>query len=170
MSINIIYRNIIRFFILIFLQIFIFNNINVTSFGIIPFVYILYIILSPFETPNWLLLITAFFLGLLIDIFSDTLGLNSSASVLIAFIRPWILNSLSPRDGYEVSTFPRIYYQGLVWFIKYAAILILFHQIAYYFLDAFGFDNLGLTLIKVIIGSFITLSIIVLSQYIVYRK
>jgi len=170
MSINILYRNIIRFLILIFLQIFIFNNITVSSLGVIPFVYIIIIILLPFETPNWLLIIVAFFLGLFVDIFSDTMGLNASATVLIAFVRPWVLNSLSPRDGYETLTFPRVYYQGLTWFLKYASILIVIHQIVYYFLEAFGFSNLGFTFMKIIFGSFITIFIITLSQYIVYRK
>jgi len=170
MNINILYRNIIRFLILIFLQIFIFNNINVSSLGVVPFVYIIIIILLPFETPNWLLIIVAFFLGLFVDIFSDTMGLNASATVLIAFVRPWILNSLSPRDGYEIGTFPRVYYQGLGWFLKYISILIVIHQIVYYFLESFGFSNFGYTLMKVILGSFITIFIITLSQYIVYRK
>ena len=170
MNINILYRNIIRFLILIFLQIFIFNNINVTSLGVIPFVYVLLILLLPFETPNWLLMVVAFSLGLFVDIFSNTLGLNASASVLMASVRPWVLNALSSRDGYELTTFPRIYYQGFPWFLKYSVILITTHQFAYYFLEAFGLNNLGFTLIKIVIGTFITLSIIIISQYIVYRK
>jgi len=170
MNISLIISNVIRFFILIFLQIFIFNNVNISNLGVIPFVYIIVIILLPFEIPNWLLIITAFFLGLFVDIFSNTMGQNASATVLIAFFRPWILNYLAPRDGYEISSIPSIYYQGFVWFLKYTSILIVLHQFVYYFLEAFGFSNFGFTIVKTLLGSFISIIMITLSQYIVFRK
>ncbi len=170
MSINILARNIGRFLILVLIQVFIFNNIHLTSYGVVPVVYILYIILLPFETPNWIVLILAFFIGLSIDIFSNTLGLNAAASVLIAFIRPGILNYLSPRTGYETGTFPRVYYQGLKWFLKYSISLVLIHQTGYYLLESFGFDNFWVLLYKVFIASLISMILIVISQYTIFRK
>ena len=170
MSINILLRNIGRFLILAFLQVFIFNNIHITSYGIIPAVYIIYIIILPFETPKWMVLILAFLIGLSIDIFSDSLGLNTSASVLIAFVRPWILNSLSPRDGYETGSFPRVYYQGINWFVSYAAIMVIVHQIIYYLLDSFSFENFIIIIFKIVIGTLISLVIAIVSQYIIFRK
>ncbi len=170
MSINIFLRNIGRFIILVFIQVFIFNNIHLTSFGVIPIIYIIYIIILPFETPKWLVLILAFLIGLSIDIFSDTLGLNASASVLIAFIRPAILNYLAPRDGYEIGSFPRVYYQGIIWFLKYSSSMIVIHQIVYYLLESFNFENIGVILFKVIIASAVSLILAIVSQYIVFRK
>ncbi|MEN8121034.1 MAG: rod shape-determining protein MreD [Bacteroidota bacterium] len=170
MNINILLRNILRFVTLAFIQVFIFNNIHITDLGIIPVIYILYIILLPFETPNWLIMTLAFLIGFTIDIFSNTLGLNAAASVFVAFIRPGLLNSLAPRDGYEIGSFPRIYYQGITWFFKYASSLILIHQIAYYLLESFGFENFFIMIFKIIIASIISIILIVISQYIVFRK
>ena len=170
MSINILIRNIGRFVILVLIQVFIFNNIHLTSYGVVPIVYILYIILLPFETPKWLVMILAFFIGISIDIFSDTMGLNAAASVLIAFIRPGLLNYLAPRDGYEIGSFPRIYYQGAQWFLKYATTLVLAHQITYYMLEAFGFDSFWVILYKIFIASLISMILIVISQYTIFRK
>jgi len=170
MSINILIRNIGRFVILVLIQVFIFNNIHLTSYGVVPIVYILYIILLPFETPKWLVMILAFFIGISIDIFSDTMGLNAAASVLIAFIRPGLLNYLAPRDGYEIGSFPRIYYQGAQWFLKYATTLVLAHQITYYMLEAFGFDSFWIILYKIFIASLISMILIVISQYTIFRK
>ncbi len=170
MSINILLRNIGRFIILVLLQIFIFNNIHLTSLGVVPVIYIIYIIILPFETPKWIVLILAFLIGLSIDIFSDTLGLNASASVLIAFIRPGILNYLAPRDGYEIGSFPRVHYQGINWFLKYASSMVLIHQVAYYLLELFNFENLGIILFKVIIAGSVSLILAIVSQYIVFRK
>jgi hypothetical protein len=170
MSINILLRNIGRFIALIFIQIFIFNNIHLTALGVVPVVYILYIILLPFETPKWMVLLLAFLVGISIDIFSDTLGLNAAASVLIAFVRPGILNLLSPRDGYETGSFPRIYYQGANWFIKYALTLVILHQLTYYMLESFSFENFFSILFKIIIASFASIILIVVSQYVFFRK
>lgn len=170
MSINILTRNIGRFLILVLIQVFIFNNIHLTSYGVIPVVYILYIILLPFETPNWIVLLLAFFLGFSIDVFSNTLGINAASSVLIAFVRPLVLNYLSPRTGYETGSFPRAYYQGLKWFLKYSTSLVLIHQISYYLFESFGFDNFWIILYKVFIASLISLILIIISQYTVFRK
>ncbi len=170
MSINILSRNIIRFLLLVLVQVLIFNNIHLSSYGVVPVVYILYIILLPFETPGWLVMLLAFLLGFTIDIFSDTLGINAAASVLVAFIRPGLLNYLAPRDGYEQGSFPRVYYQGINWFLKYSLTLIIAHQILYYILESFGFDNLAVLLFKIMIAVLISMILIVISQYTIFRK
>ena len=170
MSINILFRNVSRFLILVLLQILIFNNIEITSIGIIPAFFILYILLLPFETPNWVVLILAFFIGLLIDIFSDTIGLHTASTVFVAFVRPLVLKSMSPRDGFEVGTFPRVHYMGINWFLKYALIIVFLHQFLFYLLEDFGFDHFGRMLVKIILGTFISLLLIIVSQFIIYRK
>jgi hypothetical protein len=117
-----------------------------------------------------MLLILAFLIGLVVDIASDTMGLNTASTVFIAFIRPLVLRSLSPRDGYETGTFPRIHYMGLNWFLKYVVVLVFVHQFVYYLLADFGFEHFGGMLIRIFIGTFISLLLIVVSQYIIYRK
>ncbi|MDF1546627.1 MAG: rod shape-determining protein MreD [Bacteroidales bacterium] len=170
MNINILTRNILRFIILVMLQILVFNNIGILGLGIVPAFFILYILLLPFETPGWLVLVLAFSIGLIIDIFSDTIGLNTAASVFTAFLRPIILRSLSPRDGYEVGTFPRIHYMGMNWFIKYASGLVFSHQLLYYFLENFTFAQFGFMLLKVLVGTFFSLLLIIVSQFFIYKK
>ena len=84
--IKLVSRNIARFLIVVLVQVLVMNNIQISGL-IIPYVYILFILLMPFETPKWLLLINAFLLGLSIDFFSHTLGMHAAASVFIAWIR-----------------------------------------------------------------------------------
>ena len=170
MSINILLRNVSRFLILVLLQILVFNNIEITSLGIVPAFFILYILLLPFETPNWMILILAFFIGFLVDIFSDTMGLNATATVFVGFIRPTVLKSLSPRDGFEVGTFPRVHYMGINWFLKYAVVIVFVHQFLFYLLEDFSFAHFGSMLLRAFIGTFISLLLIVVSQFIIYRK
>jgi hypothetical protein len=170
MNINVFLKNIAGFFVFMILQILIFNNIGITSWKIVPAFFLLIILLIPFETPDWLMLPVAFLLGLIVDIFTDTIGLNSASCVLLAFFRPIVLRSISPRGGYDAGTYPRVYYMGLPWFLKYSSILIIIHQAAYYLLDDFGFGHIWRVFIKIIIGTFFTLLLIIVSQFLVYRK
>ena len=60
--------NILRFFLLVFIQVFFLKNTafyNLTT----PHLYILFILLLPFETPNFILFTLAFILGITIDVF-----------------------------------------------------------------------------------------------------
>jgi hypothetical protein len=167
--INLLPRNIIRFIVLIAVQLLIFNSIQFSGY-INPYIYVLFILLLPFETPKWLLLITAFLLGFIMDIFSNTPGMHTAATVFMAFIRPYVLNFISPRDGYESGTFPRIFYYGVNWFTKYAFILILAHHFVLFYIEIFRFGNFFSTFLRVLLSTVFSLIFIVLSQFFVYRR
>ncbi|NJM79278.1 MAG: rod shape-determining protein MreD [Flavobacterium sp.] len=79
--------NSIRFVVFIFLQVIIFNNINL--FGYVnPYPYLLFILLFPVNGNKYALLISSFFLGLIIDMFSNSGGIHAMASIILAFVRP----------------------------------------------------------------------------------
>ncbi len=162
-------RNIIRFFILVLAQVLVFNNIEISGY-INPYVYILFIILLPFETPQWLALILGFLLGFSIDIFSETLGMHTAATVFMAFIRPYVLSYFAPRDGYESGSFPRIFYYGLPWFVKYATLLVLAHHMVLFFLEMFSFTDFFTTFFRIIVSTVFSSLLIVVSQYFIFRK
>jgi len=103
----IITRNIIRFIVVVIFQVLVMDNVMISGY-MVPYIYLLFILLMPFETPRWIVLMAGFALGLGIDLFEHTLGMHTAATVLIAFVRPYFLNLLAPRDGYEPDTFPRI--------------------------------------------------------------
>ena len=167
--IKILTRNITRFIILVLLQIFIFNNIQLSGY-INPYFYILFILLLPFETPGWIMLFLSFLLGFSIDIFSQTLGIHASASVFMAFCRPSVLRMIAPRDSYEPGTFPRIYFYGFSWFFKYTSILVFIHHMFLFYIEVFTISDFFLTLLRVILSSTFTITLIVISQYFIYKK
>ncbi len=170
MNINILLQNTLAFFVIAILQIVVFNYIEITSIGVTPLFFLLFILLLPYETPDWFLISIAFILGFTIDIFSDSLGLNAASTVFMAFLRPTVLKSLAPRDGYEIGTFPKIYYMGIVWFLKYSVILVFLQQAFYYVMSDYNISLWYYTIIKILLGSFITILLIVISQYIIFRK
>ncbi len=162
-------RNILRFFVVIIFQILVMDNVMINGY-MIPYVYILFIILMPFDTPRWVVLLSGFALGLGIDLFEHTLGMHTAATVLIAFVRPYILNLLAPRDGYEQESFPRIFYYGFLWFLKYTLLIVLVHHLALFYLEVFQLQNFLSTLFRVILSTVLSASTIVLSQFFVFRK
>lgn len=167
--INLIARNAGRFVLLVLFQVLVLNNVQFSGF-VNPFMYVLFILLLPFETPRWLLLVSGFLLGLSIDIFSNTLGLHASATLFMAFLRPYVLRIISPRDGYETGTYPRVFYYGITWFLQYAIILVFAHHLFLFYLEVFRLSEFFRTLLRVILSSSFSILIIGLSQYIVFRK
>lgn len=166
---NEIIRNIIRFVLLILVQVLIIKNIELGRF-INPFIYVLFIIVLPFETPKWLLLLSAFILGISIDMFYDTAGMHAAATVFMAYIRPGVLKLFSPSDGYEFGTQPTVQYLGIPWFLSYSAILVSLHHLLLFYLEIFRFSEFFSTFFRVIVSSVFTLLLITVIQYLFNRK
>lgn len=162
-------KNILRFILLVLVQVLIIKNIELGRF-INPFVYVLFIIVLPFETPKWMLLVVGFILGITVDMFYDTPGMHAAACVFIAFVRPSVLNWFSPREGYEFGMQPTIQYLGVPWFLSYSAILIVLHHLVLFYLEVFRFSESFSTLLRVVISASFTLLLVVVSQYLFNKK
>lgn len=156
--------NIVRFLLLIPVQVLILNNINFGGY-INPYLYVYFVLLLPFEIPGWLLLIAAFLMGFGIDLFSHTPGLHAAATVLMAFVRPLVLRSVGSRKDYESGMQPSIRDFGFVWFFTYSFILIFIHHLAFFFLEVFRFSNFFDTTVRIIYSTLFTLVFVIITQY-----
>jgi rod shape-determining protein MreD len=166
--INIILKNIIRFVLFIFIQIFIVRHIDLGTY-FTPQYYIIFLLLLPFETPDWLLIILGFICGYTVDIFNYTPGLNASACVFAAFVRPRILKLIAPRDGYENGMFPEISHMGFLWFTYYSSIIIFLHHCWFFTLEIFRFTNVIQILLKTFASGICTLILVIISQALAYK-
>lgn len=166
---NEIFRNILRFILLVAVQVLIIKNIELGRF-INPFIYVLFIVVLPFETPKWLILVAGFVTGITIDMFYDTAGMHAAACVLMAYVRPGVLKLFSPRDGYEFGTQPTVQYLGVPWFLSYSGILIFLHHFALFYLEIFRFSEFFSTFLRVLISTIFTVLIVVVTQYLFNRK
>jgi rod shape-determining protein MreD len=162
-------KNILLFFFIVLIQVLIFNNIELGGF-LNPYIYVLFILLLPFNTPRWLLLITAFALGLSVDIFSETLGMHTAATVFMAYLRPAVLTMFSPREGYEAGQLPRIHYFGVQWFVQYTLVLVFAHHSLLFLTELFRFHDIFSVLLRIILSTLFSASIICLSQFFVFKK
>jgi rod shape-determining protein MreD len=151
-------QNIFRFIALVLLQVLVLNNIQFLGY-INPYLYILFILALPVQTPRWLTLILAFILGITIDMFSNTGGMHASATVLVAFSRNGIINLFTSIDEGNNPT-PSFYTFGVSAYIKYVIFLVLIHHATLFFLEAFSFTHFWIMLAKTILSSFVTILII----------
>ena len=158
-------KNILRFIILILIQVTILDNINFGGY-INPYLYVYFILLLPFEAPGWLLLISAFLMGISIDAFENTMGINAAATVLMAFFRPIVLRSISTGKTYEKGVKPSISDFGFKWFFTYSLILIFIHHFALFYLEVFRFAHFFATLQRVLLSTILTLFLVIVVQYI----
>ncbi len=157
------------FVVAVILQILVFNNILILR-TISPFFYILFILLLPFETNRSVMMLLAFVLGLTIDAFNNTLGVHAAASVLLAYIRPGILSLISSRETLESASEPRVANMSLQWFTGYTAILVVIHHLFLFLIEAFTFQGILFTLLRAVLSSVFTIILIVLSQFLIFRK
>jgi len=162
-------KNIGRFVFLILFQVLILNTIQFNGY-INPYFYIYFILLLPFETPPWLLLISSFLLGISLDIFTNTFGLNAAACVLIAFIRPFVITSISTGTEFMIGHSPSLKNQGIKWFAYYSIILVLVHHFTLFYLEIFRFTEFFQTLLRVLLSSLFTLLLVFIAEYLSYPE
>ena len=90
---NKIVTNILSGIFLIFFQTMFLNHVNFLNF-LNPYLYIFLIIYFPLKTNRSIFILTAFFIGLAIDFFSDTHGIHAAACLCIAYYRTYYLKTL----------------------------------------------------------------------------
>lgn len=88
---------IILFPLLILLQVVICNHIMLFHLAV-PFIFIYFIVRFPLGISQNLVLTLAFAMGFLVDLFSDTPGVNALACTLLAGIKPTVFYAYVARD------------------------------------------------------------------------
>ncbi|MBD1393159.1 rod shape-determining protein MreD [Mucilaginibacter glaciei] len=161
--------NLIRFVLLVFLQVFLLKNIALYNLST-PYLYILFILLLPFEIPNVLLFALAFILGLTIDAFYDTPGLHAASCVLLALVRILFISVTVQKDGFDNEPEPTLSIMGFRWFFSYALILTLFHHFFLFNLEVFRFSELEYTLTRFLLSSIFTVFLMLVSGLLFFRK
>lgn len=164
-------RNTFRFIILVFLQVYVFDAMPRLHELITPYIYFAFILWLPFTVNRFWLLILGFVLGLSVDYFSMTPGLHAAACVLIAYLRPFVINILAPKDSNEF-TYREPSASALGWsqYVIYVLVLTLFHNSFLLFLEWLSFGSFIVFLMKIITTSAISLLMILIAELLFPRK
>ncbi|PVW17217.1 rod shape-determining protein MreD [Marixanthomonas spongiae] len=163
---NAILINALRFVLLVLLQVLLLNHINFLGY-INPYGYILFIVLFPLDGNKGLLIFLSFLLGFSIDIFGDSGGVHAAASVLIAYVRPWILK-FSFGISYEHNNI-KIYKTSMAQRFSYISILVLLHHIILFSLEVFNFSHILLILKSTLFSGIFTI-LLLMSLLILFSR
>lgn len=154
--------NIFRFILLLAVQIIVFNNMN--FFGYIsPYPYILFIILYPVNGNKSGLLAASFFLGLCMDMFSNSGGFHTTACVISAYYRPYLFR-FAFGLSYEYQT---IKLNDVLTPERFSFILlsVFIHHIILFALEALQFILIFDILLRTLLSSVFTLIICIIIIY-----
>ena len=146
------------------MQIIIFNNINLFGF-VSPFPYVLFIILFPVNGNKSALLISSFLLGLLLDIFSNSGGIHTTASILLAYFRPSIFK-FAFGVSYEYQTI-KLNDTLTPERFSFLFVAILLHHLVLFILEAFQFSLIFDILLRSITSTALTIIISIIIIYVI---
>jgi hypothetical protein len=97
------------------------------------------------------------------------MGMHMAACTFMGWARPAILRFMVPRDGYEFGQQPTMQDMGKMWFLSYAAILIVIHHFLLFYIEIFSFREVFMTFLRVILSAAATLVLVVVTQFLFYR-
>ncbi|MCK0132023.1 rod shape-determining protein MreD [Flavobacteriaceae bacterium F08102] len=154
-------RNIGLFIGLLLLQVMILNKINFLGYAN-PMLYMLFILVFPLKKERGLFLVLSFILGLFVDFFLDSGGINASASLLIAYIRLPVLKGLLNKTDVDFAVF-KITKLPFLKLLSFIAIMVFVHHLAIFSLEYFSFKAILTILSRTILTSFFTIILIIFS-------
>lgn len=157
-------NNILTFIGLILVQILVLDNIRLGCYVHLV-VYVLFILQQPFKTPKTTLLLEGFLIGIVIDVFNGTPGLNAAATVLIAYLRPYIIDMMTRKSELDEKHEPTVEKKGFSWFLVYSIIVLTIHNFTLFMLETFTFKLLGIVIVEVLVSVPISALLIVLISY-----
>lgn len=156
------FMNIFRFILLLTVQIIIFNNINFLGY-ISPYPYLLFIILYPVNGNKYGLLLASFLLGIILDIFSNSGGIHTTASIVLAYYRPYLFK-FSFGISYEYQT---VKLNDVLTPERFSFILlsVLIHHIILFVLETFQISFFWDILLRILFSSAFTILICIIIIY-----
>lgn len=164
-------KNIFRLFIFIVVQVYVLDKLPPLHRFVIPVLYYLFILWLPFSLNRLSLLLIAFVTGLTLDYFTQTPGLHAAACVLIAYVRPFIISILIPKDTAEFNyREPSARAMGWAPYSVYVFILTVLHHTYLTLLEWLQFGTFLDFVIKVLATTGISLLLIFTVELLFPRK
>lgn len=155
-------QHITQFFILAALQVLFLNNMQISGY-LNPYVYILFILLLPAKMPKALVLGLAFIMGFTMDVFADSYGIHTAATVLLAYIRPSVLSLVSIKGGEDLEAIS-IKQLRIGRFFTYTGILCLTHHFTLFYLEAFRWSEFLDTFGRSFLSTLVSLLLILIIE------
>lgn len=141
------------------LQVFFFDNLSLSIY-LCPLVYVAFVALLPLDTPHAVVLLAGLVSGVAMDWAMGTAGINTVATVFVAFLRPYLLQLVCRRDDTREEGLPSADRLGKAVFLKYLIVLVLLHHAVFFVMEALSWTHVLHTLLRIVVSSTVTVGFI----------
>ena len=155
---------------LILVQILIFNHISLFNVAF-PIIFIYFIIRLPISLNKSYLFTLSFFLGFIVDVFSDTLGVNSLACTLLAAVKRPVFYAYVDKDDKTKTITPTMSNLGILPYSKYLISMVAIYCLLAFTIEYFSFaDVKELVILTASSCLFTFLTLLAIDCLIIYKS
>ena len=156
-----------RYVVVMLLQVLLFDQLQLL--GVChPYIYILCLLMMPITLPHSLDMVIGAIIGLIMDVFCNSLGIHTASCILLMFIRPYLLGGfVNDKDRLNEQISLRAI--GTEAMLKYVVTLVIIHHLTVFALAAWSWHHIGFVLLETIVSSFVTILIIMGYNVLKYR-
>ena len=156
-----------RYILVMLLQVLLFDQLQ--FWGVChPYIYILCLMMMPITLPHNVDMLIGAGVGLLMDVFCNSLGVHTAACIMLMFIRPYLIGAIV-NDKDRLNEQISLRSIGMEALIKYVVILVLVHHLMVFMLAAWSWSHFGFVLLETLVSSIITCLIILGYNILKYR-
>ncbi len=166
-------NNLVKYFFtfvfLVLLQITIFFHTSILGLAYC-FIYVSLLIFLPLSINRSLLMTIAFLLGLTVDLFYNTPGINAFACVTIAFFKVSVFKFFLGNSDLDENVSIALNNTGISLFVQYTFFMLFFHHSLIFLIHNFDSRNIFYNLFTSFLSSLLTLFVIVLGEYLFFKE
>ena len=156
-----------RYILVMVLQVLLFNQLQLWG-ACHPYIYILCLLMMPITLPHSVDMIIGATVGLVMDIFCNSLGVHTAACILLMYVRPYLIGALvNDKDRLNEQISLRAI--GMEALLKYVVILVVLHHLTVFLLAAWSWAHIGFVLLETLVSSVITILLILGYNTLRYR-
>ena len=168
---NVTAKHIIRFFILMFVQVFMLNSIPPLHQFIVPYLYFAFLLWLPYRIGRAALMLLGFLLGVSADIFFKTPGLHAAVCVWITYLRPFVIRLLMPKESTDWGQEePNRKTMGAATYTTYLVMMTLLHHSSLIFLEWMQFGSFFYFIGKLLATSLVSLLLMTIADLLLSRN
>ncbi len=157
------------FFLLILVEVFVVNKLQLNIY-VVPHIYLLFILLLPSKLNKMYILLLSFFMGAVVDLLLFTNGIQTAASLIVGLLRNFMLPYFISDDQKDNDVIPSIRTMSLKKNLTYVSILVFIHQIALHTLSYFKLSAIGIILLKSLASTLLSVLLIQVLQLILFSR
>lgn len=164
-------KHTLRFILLLLVQVYVLDQIHLHHL-VTPYLYLIFVLWLPFQTGRASLMLLAFVAGATLDAFRHSPGFHAAAAVLIAYVRPYLINLLIPQEGadsnYDEPSLKSL--GGFIPYLVYIGVLCFLHHAWLFLLQAWQFGDGWYFFAKTLLSTAVSIGLILLVEVLFQRK